>query len=157
MDFRVKNLQEYRALSNSPRRTASDGDESPAGRGHGRLVDRENSPRVHESVFFAPPPGNDHGSPSRRIAVCACHVWGERHGSLQAKKPRISIAAKANIDRATERTNYTRTRSKDCKADEKAIEKEAREQLHYARPGELVYVPQTPANAPPPLSHSAKK
>jgi cell division protein FtsB len=41
--------------------------------------------------------------------------------------------------------------------DEKAIEKEAREQLHYAKPGELVYVPPVPANAPPPLNHSARK
>src|SRR5271155_2786279 len=36
------------------------------------------------------------------------------------------------------------------KTDEKAIEKEAREQLHYARPGEYVYVPPAPANQPPP-------
>lgn len=42
------------------------------------------------------------------------------------------------------------------KTDEKAIEKEAREQLHYARPGEYVYVPPAPPNAPP-VNHSAKK
>lgn len=41
--------------------------------------------------------------------------------------------------------------------DEKAIEKEAREQLRYARPGELVYVPQAPANPTPPTIHSAQK
>jgi len=41
--------------------------------------------------------------------------------------------------------------------DEKAIEKEAREQLHYARPGEVVYVPPVPANPAPPANHSAKK
>jgi cell division protein FtsB len=40
------------------------------------------------------------------------------------------------------------------KTDEKAIEKEAREQLRYARPGEYVYVP--PAPPPAPVSHSAK-
>ena len=44
------------------------------------------------------------------------------------------------------------------KSDQKAIEKEAREQLHYARPGEYVYVPQPPpANVGPPISHSARK
>ena len=43
------------------------------------------------------------------------------------------------------------------KTDEKAIEKEAREQLRYARPGEYVYVPPAPANPPPPANHSAKK
>jgi len=41
--------------------------------------------------------------------------------------------------------------------DEKAIEKEAREQLRYARPGELVYVPPAPAPPAPPANHSAKK
>jgi cell division protein FtsB len=43
------------------------------------------------------------------------------------------------------------------KTDEKAIEKEAREQLHYARPGEYVYVPPAPVNVPPPANHSAKR
>jgi len=43
------------------------------------------------------------------------------------------------------------------KTDEKAIEKEAREQLRYARPGEYVYVPPAPANLPLPANHSAKK
>jgi cell division protein FtsB len=41
------------------------------------------------------------------------------------------------------------------KTDEKAIEKEAREQLRYARPGEYVYVP--PAPTPVPVNRSAKK
>ena len=43
------------------------------------------------------------------------------------------------------------------KTDEKAIEKEAREQLHYARPGEYVYVPPAPANPSASANHSAKK
>jgi cell division protein FtsB len=37
---------------------------------------------------------------------------------------------------------------KALKSDPKTIEQEAREQLHYVRPGEVVYV--TPAPAPPP-------
>jgi cell division protein FtsB len=43
------------------------------------------------------------------------------------------------------------------KTDEKAIEKEAREQLRYARPGEYVYVPPAPATPLPSANHSAKK
>ncbi len=43
------------------------------------------------------------------------------------------------------------------KTDERAIEKEAREQLRYVRPGEYVYVPPAPANPPPPSNHSARK
>ncbi len=41
------------------------------------------------------------------------------------------------------------------KTDQTAIEKEAREQLGYAKPGEYVYVP--PAKPAPPANHSAKK
>jgi|ERR1700722_5867177 cell division protein FtsB len=41
------------------------------------------------------------------------------------------------------------------KSDAKAIEKEAREQLRYARPGEYVYVPPASASAAP-VSHSAR-
>lgn len=41
---------------------------------------------------------------------------------------------------------------KSLKSDPKAIEKEARQQLHYAKPGEVIYVMperKTPAAAPP--------
>jgi cell division protein FtsB len=41
------------------------------------------------------------------------------------------------------------------KTDPKTIEKEAREQLHYTRPGEIVYVPPPPVQAPD--TRSAKK
>ena len=44
------------------------------------------------------------------------------------------------------------------KSDENAIEKEAREQLGYAKPGEYVYVAPAPAvKVAPPANHSAKK
>jgi cell division protein FtsB len=43
------------------------------------------------------------------------------------------------------------------KTDEKAIEKEAREQLRYARPGEFVYVPPDPPDTIPAASNAAKK
>jgi len=43
------------------------------------------------------------------------------------------------------------------RSDQKAIEREAREQLHYARHGEFVYVQAAPPNPPPPANHSARK
>ena len=43
------------------------------------------------------------------------------------------------------------------KTDQTAIEKEAREQLGYAKPGEYVYVPPAPAKPPVPADHPAKK
>jgi cell division protein FtsB len=55
-----------------------------------------------------------------------------------------------------ENARYTRE-IQALKSDQTAIEKEAREQLHYARPGEYVYVSPTAANPAPPANHSAKK
>ena len=43
---------------------------------------------------------------------------------------------------------------KALQSDPKAIEKEAREQLHYTRPGEVVYVQPVP---PKPATHAAQK
>jgi cell division protein FtsB len=43
------------------------------------------------------------------------------------------------------------------KSDQKAIEKEAREQLGYAKPGEYVYVAAPQAKPAPPANHSARK
>ncbi len=43
------------------------------------------------------------------------------------------------------------------KTDPKRIEKEAREQFHYARPGEVVYVSPEPAAPPQPSTNSASK
>ena len=43
------------------------------------------------------------------------------------------------------------------KSDPKRIEKEAREQFHYARPGEVVYVSPEPAPPPQPATNSASK
>lgn len=46
---------------------------------------------------------------------------------------------------------------KSLKTDPKAIEKEAREALHYTRPGEVVYVAPPPISPTKPAANSAKK
>ena len=43
------------------------------------------------------------------------------------------------------------------KTDPKTIEKEAREKLHYTRPGEVVYVAPAPATPQPPNTNAARK
>jgi len=55
-----------------------------------------------------------------------------------------------------ENSRYTQ-QIEGLQSDEKAIEKEAREQLGYAKPGEYVYVPPVPAKAAPPSTRSAKE
>ena len=43
------------------------------------------------------------------------------------------------------------------KSDPRAIEREAREGLHYTRPGEVVYVAPAPVSPPKPPNNSAKR
>lgn len=53
------------------------------------------------------------------------------------------------IERVQKENDEYVERIKALKTDHRAIEREAREQLHYARPGEYVYVSPDPAPGPP--------
>jgi cell division protein FtsB len=76
-------------------------------------------------------------------------VYKQKRAEYESLQKRIMLEQKEN-------ELYTQ-QIQGLQTDEKAIEKEAREQLHYARPGEVVYVPQTPEFAAPPVNHSARK
>jgi len=72
-------------------------------------------------------------------------VYRQKRGELQS--------VQKEVDRLqTENEEYAQ-RIKALKSDPAAIEKEAREQLHYTRPGEYVYVAPPPA-APPPVGRA---
>ena len=75
-------------------------------------------------------------------------VYKQKRMEYQSLKNRIAQQQKEN--------DLYAQRIQGLKTDQKFIEKEAREQLHYARPGEYVYVPPTPPD-PVPASQSAKK
>jgi cell division protein FtsB len=85
------------------------------------------------------------------------HVMFGANGMVVYKKKRADYEAlqKQIAQEQKENELYTQ-RIRGLKTDEKAVEKEAREQLRYVRPGEYVYVPTAPAN-PPPSNNSAKK
>ena len=57
--------------------------------------------------------------------------------SKRAERQRLQ----ADIDKLQKENDLYVQQIKSLQSDPKAIEKEAREQLHYARPGEVVYVP----------------
>jgi cell division protein FtsB len=76
-------------------------------------------------------------------------VYKQKRAEYQSLQKRIALEQRENEAYAQ--------KIHGLKTDEKAIEKEAREQLRYARPGEYVYVPPVPANPLPPANHSAKK
>ena len=103
----------------------------------------------------------------RRIATFAVaalavslfvHVMFGANGMVVYKKKRAEYETlrKQIGDVQQENDRYTQ-RIQGLKSDQTAIEKEAREQLGYAKPGEYVYVPPAPAKAAPPANHSAKK
>lgn len=54
-----------------------------------------------------------------------------------------------DVDRIQKENDAYAARIKALKSDPSAIEKEAREQLHYTRPGEMVYVLPQPPQKPP--------
>jgi cell division protein FtsB len=103
----------------------------------------------------------------RRIAtvtvmVLACllfvHVMFGANGMVVYKQKRMeyeSLRKRIGLEQK-ENELYTQ-KIQGLKTDEKAIEKEAREQLRYLRPGEYVYVPTVAAPSAPPANHSAKK
>jgi cell division protein FtsB len=96
----------------------------------------------------------------RRIATAAVavvtvwlflHVMFSANGMVAYKQKRAEIEVLRKDVEALQQDNDTYTQQiKALKSDPKAIEKEAREQLHYARPGEVIYV------SPPPLPQASK-
>ena len=78
-------------------------------------------------------------------------VYKQKRSEYQALQKKL-----AEIDQENQR--YTQ-QIEGLKSNQKAIEKEAREQLGYVKPGEYKYVPANPEPQPaaPPANHSAKK
>ncbi|HEV3308739.1 MAG TPA: septum formation initiator family protein [Candidatus Sulfotelmatobacter sp.] len=91
-------------------------------------------------------------------ALLFVHVLLGANGMVVYKKKRVEYEAlQQRIVLEQKENDLYRQQIQGLKTDEKAVEKEAREQLHYARPGEYVYVPPAPASTVPPVNHSAKK
>jgi len=103
----------------------------------------------------------------RRIATIAVgvlaaslfvHVMFGANGMVVYKQKRAEYQElhKQIVQVQQENDRYTQ-QIEGLKTNQTAIEKEAREQLGYAKPGEYVYVPPAPAKPAPPANHSAKK
>ena len=104
----------------------------------------------------------------RRLATAAvvvftvwlfAHVMFGANGMVvyRQKKAEYQSLQKQIDDLQKENDRYTR-QVKSLQAPEpNTIEKEAREQLHYARPGEVVYVAPPPVHPPTPETNAARK
>jgi cell division protein FtsB len=86
------------------------------------------------------------------------HAMFGANGIVIYKQKRAEYEAlKQQIDHMQQENDRYTQQIQGLKSDQKAIEKEAREQLGYARPGEYVYVSPAPARTAPPVNRSAKK
>lgn len=77
-------------------------------------------------------------------------VYRQKKAEYQNLRKQIDALQKEN-DRYTQRVKSLQS------SDPNTIEKEAREQLHYTRPGEVVYVAPPPAQAPNRETNAAQK
>jgi cell division protein FtsB len=96
------------------------------------------------------------------VAVLAAtlfvHVMFGANGMVMYKQKRAEYEAlrKQVAVEQQENERYTQL-IQSLKSDQGAIEKEAREQMGYARPGEYVYVAPPPVKSAAPANHFAKK
>lgn len=86
------------------------------------------------------------------------HVMFGANGMVVYRQKRAEYDAlrKKIVQVQLENERYTQ-QIQGLKTDQTAIEKEAREQLGYAKPGEFVYVPPSRPKPAPPANHTAKK
>lgn len=79
-------------------------------------------------------------------ALIAAHVLFGTNGWMTYEKKKAEYRKVTDdVQRMQQENAQLEAQIKALKTDPKAIEKEAREQLRYAKPGEIVYVMPTPA------------
>jgi cell division protein FtsB len=86
------------------------------------------------------------------------HVLFGTNGVLAYQKKRSEYKRLQSETQAVQQENEKyQQRIQSLRNDPAAIEKEARERLHYTKPGEIVYVAPSPAAPPVPRNRSAQK
>ena len=86
------------------------------------------------------------------------HVMFGANGMVVYKQKKAEYQSlQAEIDSLQNENDHSAGQIKSLQTDPKTIEKEAREQLHYARPGEVIYVAPVPLPATIPSTDAARK
>jgi cell division protein FtsB len=76
-------------------------------------------------------------------------MFGANGVVVYQQKHAERVTLQTEVERLQKENDEYADRIKAMKTDHRAIEREAREQLHYTRPGEYVYVAPDPAPKPP--------
>jgi cell division protein FtsB len=156
MDFRVKSFPKLKALPRPEDHLRALVDRAPEAEAFAERSAEKLRPAL-DWLFHS----------RRRLATAAVVVvtaWLSLHVLFGAngmviyrqKRAEYQQLEKKLRDLQTENDSYN-TRVKGLKNDPKMMEKEAREQLHYTRPGEVIYVAPAPAAPPPPKSAVTRK
>ena len=86
------------------------------------------------------------------------HVMFGANGMVVYRQKRTEYQElQKNIVRVQQENERYTQQIQGLKSNQTAIEKEAREQLGYAKPGEYVYVPPAPGKPAVPANHAARK
>ena len=86
------------------------------------------------------------------------HVMFGANGMMVYRAKRTEVlSVQKEIDSLQKENDRYNKQINDLKTDPKTIEKAAREQLHYARPGEVVYITPAPPVQETPRTDSAEK
>jgi cell division protein FtsB len=86
------------------------------------------------------------------------HVMFGANGMIVYRQKRTEYQSlRHEIDDLQKENDHYTGQISALQTDPKTIEKEAREQLHYARPGEVVYVAPAPPPIPIPTTNAAQK
>ncbi len=86
------------------------------------------------------------------------HVMFGANGMMVYRVKRAEVRSlQKEIDALQTENNSYSKEIDNLKSDPKTIEKEARERLHYARPGEVVYISPAPATQELPQTDTAQK
>ncbi len=83
------------------------------------------------------------------VAVLLHAMFGANGMVVYRQKSAEKMTLQSEVERLQKENDQYVDRIKALKTDHRAIEREAREQLHYARPGEYVYVAPEPPPRPP--------
>jgi cell division protein FtsB len=156
MDIRIEQLPKMRVMPRAQRGLNALVDRAPQAEALGQRVKEKLRPA---STWLY--------NSRRRLATAGVavvtvwlflHVMFGANGMVVYRQKRAEYQSLSReIDQLQKENNHYTGQINALETDPKTIEKEAREQLHYARPGEVVYVAPAPPPIPMPGTNAAQK
>ena len=156
MDIRIEQIPKIRVMPRAQRGLSALVDRAPQAEAFGQRV-REKLRPASTWLYNS----------RRRVAtlgVASLTVWLFLHvmfganGMVVYRQKRAEYQSlRSEIDVLQKESEHYTQQINSLQTDPKTIEKEAREQLHYTRPGEVVYVAPAPPPIPIPSINAAQK